>query len=174
MPRQPLLFGNPKEPVTRESLLSWLSSTGWVEGHTRKRTSPFDYAHLDDFIQSVWEEICKIPEAKLLEIYYKGKPKLVNYIKALIGHQVYSACSKTYKENKYHYKSEVYLTDDEWISLEEEGETNYAQQFPVINREKGLTRDQQVTIECDYSGIVRPEINLYEDDRNIENEQRQE
>lgn len=170
MPRQPALFGNPKEPITRDSLLSWLQSTGWVEGHTRKRTSPFDYAHLDDFTQSVWEEICKIPEEKLLEIYHKGKPKLVNYIKSLISHQVYSSCSKTYKENKEYYKTEVYLDDNEWICLEEDGETNYNQQYPVVNREKGISFFDRVSFEYDYSGVVRSEINLYEDDRDTEKE----
>lgn len=170
MPRQPALFGNPKEPVTRDSLLTWFASTNWIDNHVRKRISPLDYAHVDDYIQSVWEEICKIPEDKLLEIWYKGKPKLVNYFKALISNQIHSGSSKTFKENKQWVFDELLLDDNQWRSLEECGETNFTQQFPVINRDKGIDLSQRVRFEYDNSGIVHSEINLFEDDRDIEEE----
>ena len=53
---QPKLFKNPREPITRESLLEWLYRTGWFENHVRKRASPLDKNQLDDYIQSCWEE----------------------------------------------------------------------------------------------------------------------
>lgn len=170
MPRQPALFGNPKEPVTRDSLLEWFASTNWIDNHVRKRISPLDYNHVDDYIQSVWEEICKIPETKLLEIWYKGKPKLVNYFKSLISNQIHSSCSKTFRENKAFVFNEIPLDDDQWRCLEESGETNYVQQFPVINRDKGIKLSERVSFEYDDSGVVYSEINLYEDDRDFEEE----
>lgn len=170
MARQPKLFTNPKEPVTRDSLIQWLCDTGWVEGHIRKRISPLDYKQIDDYIQSCWEEICKIPEEKLLDIWNKGKPKLVNYIKSLIQNQVHSSCSKTFKENKQWCQVEIPLEDSQWINLEETGTTKMVQQFPVINRDKGITPDQRVCFEYDGSIEIQSEINLYEDDRNFEEE----
>lgn len=170
MARQPKLFTNPKEPVTRDSLIQWLYETGWVEGHIRKRISPLDYKQIDDYIQSCWEEICKIPEEKLLDIWNKGKPKLVNYIKSLIQNQVHSSCSKTFKENKQWCQVEIPLEDSQWVNLEETGTTKMVQQFPVINRDKGITPDQRVRFEYDGSIEIQSEINLYEDDRNFEEE----
>ena len=164
---QPKLFKNPREPITRESLLEWLYRTGWFENHVRKRSSPLDKNQLDDYIQSCWEELCKIPEEKLLEIWYRGKGKFVNYCKALIGHQTYSSCSKTFKENKIFYTTEVYLDDQQWQTFEEDGETNYRQQFPVINDEPGLSDEERVTFEYDDSMVARSEINLYEDEEDI-------
>ena len=166
---QPKLFKNPREPITRESLLEWLYRTGWFENHVRKRSSPLDKNQLDDYIQSCWEELCKIPEEKLLEIWYRGKGKFVNYCKALIGHQTYSSCSKTFKENKIFYTTEVYLDDQQWQTFEEDGKTNYRQQFPVINDEPGrrLSDEERVTFEYDDSMVARSEINLYEDEEDI-------
>ena len=164
---QPKLFKNPREPITRESLLEWLYRTGWFENHVRKRSSPLDKNQLDDYIQSCWEELCKIPEEKLLEIWHRGKGKFVNYCKALIGHQTYSSCSKTVRENKIFYATEVYLDDQQWQTFEEDGETNYRQQFPVINDEPGLRDEERVTFEYDDSMVARSEINLYEDAEDI-------
>ena len=166
---QPKLFKNPREPITRESLLEWLYRTGWFENHVRKRSSPLDKNQLDDYIQSCWEELCKIPEEKLLEIWYRGKGKFVNYCKALIGHQTYSSCSKSFKENKIFYTTEVYLDDQQWQTFEEDGETNYRQQFPVINRDpdRRVNDEERVEFEYDDSMVARSEINLYEDAEDI-------
>lgn len=167
MARQPKLFTNPKEPVTRDSLIQWLYETGWFEGHLRKRMSPLDYPHAEDYIQSCWEELCKIPESKLLEIWNKGKGRFVNYIKALIGNQIYSGSSKTFKENKSYYFDEVYMDDNDWTSFIEGGEADYDQQFPQIRREGKLSN--RVVFEYDRQHI-KSEINLYEDDRDFEEE----
>lgn len=160
MPKQPLWLTNPEDtetnPLTRERLLNWMASTGWIEGHIRKRMSPLDYAHMDDYIQSIWEQICLIPEEKLLEIYRRGKGKFTSYLKALIGHQVYSSCSATFKENKEYYFNEIYLDGNEWTNLIEKEETNHPQQFPLINREKGIKPSEKVAFEYDYSEIIHP------------------
>lgn len=163
MPRQPALFGNPKEPVTRDSLLTWFASTNWIDNHVRKRISPLDYAHVDDYIQSVWEEICKIPEDKLLEIWYKGKPKLVNYFKALISNQIHSGSSKTFKENKHHLHYEIPFEQSQWDELEEYGEAKYTQQYPQIRREKNLDMKDRVYFEYDTGMIAQSLDPLYED-----------
>lgn len=144
-------------PLTRDRLLQWMVDTGYIEGFVRKRTSPLDYNHIDDYIQSVWEQICLIPEEKLLEIYRRGKGKFTSYIKALIGHQVYSSCSATYKENKAYYFKEIYLDGIEWNRLIEEGETNYLQQFPVKSDDK--SKDKRIGWDYDYSGVVKLENN---------------
>ena len=132
--------------------------------------SPLDYQQAEDYIQSIYEEICKIPEDKLIEIYRKGKGKFTNYLKALIQHQVYSSCSKTYRENKLWRQVEIPLEDSQWTNLTENGTTKMVQQFPVIDRDKGITPDQRVHFEYDGSIDIQSEINLYEDDRDFEEE----
>lgn len=174
MPRQPKWFVNledtPENPLTRDRILEFIVSSGWIEGHTRKRMSPLDYQQAEDYIQSIYEEICKIPEDKLIEIYRKGKGKFTNYLKALIQHQVYSSCSKTYKENKQWCQVEIPLEDSQWINLEETGTTKMLQQFPVIDRNKNMDIKDRVHFEYDGSVEIQSEINLYEDDRNFEEE----
>lgn len=164
---QPKLFKNPREPITRESLLEWLYKTGWFENHVRKRSSPLDKNQLDDYIQSCWEELCKIPEEKLLEIWYRGKGKFVNYCKALIGHQTYSSCSKTFKEVKQHTIYEIPMDNEQWESLERSGNTNYCKQFPIINDEPGrrINDEERVTFEYDDSMVAQVLDPLYEEDK---------
>ena len=172
MPKHYLWLTNPEDtesnPLTRERLLEWMASTGWIEGHVRKRMSPLDYAHMDDYIQSVWEQICLIPEEKLLEIYHKGKGKFTSYLKALIGNQVYSNSSAPYKENKADVFEELYLDDNQWVRLEEDEETSYNQQFPVIQRDEDST--QKVKFEYDGSIILTPANKLYEYDNDNQQE----
>ena len=174
MPKQPKWFVNledtPENPLTRDRILEFIVDSGWIEGHTRKRMSPLDYQQAEDYIQSIYEEICKIPEDKLIEIYRKGKGKFTNYLKALIQHQVYSSCSKTYRENKLWRQVEIPLEYSQWTNLVENGTTKMVQQFPVIDRDKGVTHDQRVHFEYDGSIDIQSEINLYEDDRDFEEE----
>jgi hypothetical protein len=124
---------------------------------------------MDDYIQSVWEQICLIPEEKLLEIYRRGKGKFTSYLKALIGNQVYSGSSATYRENKAYVFTELYLDDTQWIRLEEDEETSYNQQFPVIQRNVEDASDR-VKFEYDGSVILTSENKLYEYDRDFEEE----
>ena len=174
MPKQPKWFVNledtPNNPLTRDRILEFIVESGWIEGHIRKRRSPLDYQQAEDYIQSIYEEICKIPEDKLIEIYRKGKGKFTNYLKALIQHQVYSSCSKTYRENKLWRQVEIPLEDSQWTNIVESGTTKMVQQFPEINRDKGITPDQRVHFEYDGSIDIQSEINLYEDDRDFEEE----
>lgn len=174
MPRQPKWFVNledtPENPLTRDRILDFIVSSGWIEGHTKKRMSPLDYQQAEDYIQSIYEEICKIPDDKLIEIYRRGKGKFTNYLKALIQHQIYSSCSKTYKENKQWCQVEIPLEADQWTNLEETGSTKVVQQFPVIVRDKNIDISERVHFEYDGSIEVQSEINLYEDDRDIEEE----
>ena len=167
MPKQPKWFVNledtPENPLTRDRILEFVVKSGWIEGHTRKRMSPLDYQQAEDYIQSIYEEICKIPEDKLIEIYRKGKGKFTNYLKALIQHQVY-------RENKLWRQVEIPLEDSQWTNLVENGTTKMVQQFPVVDRDKGITPDQRVHFEYDGSIDIQSEINLYEDDRNFEEE----
>ena len=174
MPKQPKWFVNledtPNNPLTRDRILEFIVKSGWIEGHTRKRMSPLDYQQAEDYIQSIYEEICKIPEDKLIEIYRKGKGKFTNYLKSLIQHQVYSSCSKTYRENKLWRQVEIPLEDSQWTNLAENGTTKMVQQFPIIDRDKGTTHDKRVHFEYDGSIDIQSEINLYEDDRDFEEE----
>ena len=174
MPKQPKWFVNledtPENPLTRDRILEFIVNSGWIEGHTRKRMSPLDYQQAEDYIQSIYEEICKIPEDKLIEIYRKGKGKFTNYLKALIRHQVYSSCSKTYRENKLWRQTEIPLEDSQWTNLVENGTTKMVQQFPIIDRDEGITYDQRVHFEYDGSIDIQSEIKLYEDDRDFEEE----
>ena len=170
MPKQPLWLTNPEDtetnPLTRERLLNWMASTGWIEGHIRKRMSPLDYAHMDDYIQSVWEQICLIPEEKLLEVYRRGKGKFTSYLKALIGHQVYSSCSATFKENKEYYFDEIYLDDAGWHQLENDDDVDVTLHFPVINRDNGITNrvsfEYEVVTSHSESPLLDEQIN-YQD-----------
>lgn len=174
MPKQPKWLLNLEDteenPLTRERILNWIASTMFIENHMRKRISPLDYAQADDYIQSVWEEICKIPEEKLIAVYRKGKGKITNYLKALIQNQIHSNSSKTYRENKEWRQREVPLEDSQWISLEETGSTKMVQQFPCLNKENNCHPTKRVHFEYDGSVVINSEINLYEDDKDPEEE----
>ena len=67
------------------------------------------------------------------------------------------------------YTTEVYLDDQQWQTFEEDGTTNYRQQFPVINRDpdRRVSDEERVIYEYDDSMVARSEINLYEDAEDI-------
>lgn len=123
--RLPKLLTNPPEPLTRDSLMQWLSDTGWVEGFIGKRISPLDRAYFDDYVQECWVQILEVPPEKILEIWYRGKGKFVNYIKSIVMNNIYSLSSHLYKNIRLGRSIERTLTDEQWSMLENEKHSEY-------------------------------------------------
>jgi hypothetical protein len=142
MPKHYKLLNNPedsvKNPLTHTRLMNWLSDTGWVEGLVSKRISPLDRHLIEDYIQEVWVQILEVPPEKLMEIWYKGKGKFVNYIKSIVINQIYSGSSATYKHIKAPNKDMLYLDDEGWKNLTEKSSSIAYLHFPIINRDGDL------------------------------------
>lgn len=164
MPKHYKLLNNPEDsvnnPLTHTRLMNWLADTKWVEGLVSRRISPLDRHLIEDYIQEVWVQILEVPPEKMMEIWYKGKGKFVNYIKSIVINQVYSGSSATYKHIKEPNKDMLYLDDAGWECFSnglDAAETIIT--FPVINRNNNL--DERVKFECEKI-TVHSEINLYE------------
>lgn len=163
------LLDNPDDtqenPLTRDRLMEWLASTGWVEGHVRRKISPLDRAYLDDYIQEVWEQILLVPPDKILEIYRRGKGKFVNYIKSIIMNNIYSNSSRLYRNIRAGQESIVHLDDVGWRHFEADEDSHTTLHFPVIQRDNDL--DSRVKFE--YETIpISSENKLSEYDRDLE------
>lgn len=137
------LFTNPPEPVTRESLMKWLSDSGWVEGRIGRVISPLDRPYFEDYVQEVWVQILSVPEDKIMDIWYRGKGKFVNYIKAIIVNNVRSTSSNLYNHIRKGGTIERLLTDEQWNALESTGESEYDVTF-CINDFDPETRNRSV------------------------------
>jgi len=125
------LLSNPPEPVTRQSLMKWLSDTGWVEGLIGKRISPLDRDYFDDYVQECWVQILSVPPDKILEIWYRGKGKFVNYIKSIVANNIYSTSSPLYNNIRKGRSIERFLTDEQWAALDDTGESDYEISFAI-------------------------------------------
>lgn len=130
--RLPKLLTNPPGPVTRDSLMQWLSDTGWVEGFIGKRISPMDRMYFEDYVQECWVQILEVPADKILGIWNKGKGKFVNYIKSIIINNIRSTGSHLYNNIRKAKTIECLLDDEQWYRLENTGESEYDVTF-VIN-----------------------------------------
>lgn len=137
------LFTNPPEPVTRQSLMKWLSDSGWVEGRIGKVISPLDRPYFEDYVQEVWVQILSVPEDKIMDIWYRGKGKFVNYIKSIIINNVRSTSSHLYSNIRKGRSIERLLTDEQWNALENTGESEYDITF-CINDFDPKTRNKSV------------------------------
>lgn len=125
------LLTNPPEPVTRQSLMQWLSDSGWVEGFIGKKISPLDRVYFEDYVQECWLQILLVPEDKILDIWYRSKGRFINYIKSIVVHNIYSYSSHLYKNIRAAGKVEKFLTDEQWQRLEDTGESEYEETFPI-------------------------------------------
>lgn len=153
------LFTNPPSPVTWEGLIKWLSDTGWVEGRIGKVISPLDRPYYDDYVQEVWVQILEVPHDKLLDIWNRGKGRLVNYIKSIILNNVRSSSSILYKNIRLSRSVERLLDDEQWERLEKTGESEYDTTF-CINDFDPQTRNKS----CHY-GYDKEFCKADEDDR---------
>lgn len=117
MPKLPRLNTNPPSPVTYESLIDWLVSTGWVDAFIKARMNPLDRKYTDDYIQECWREILEVPRDKLLGVYIKGKGKFINYIKSVILNNIISGSSHLYKRLREGWRETLFLSSEEWQHL---------------------------------------------------------
>ena len=114
----------PSNPLTWERLMKWLADTRYVEGLTISKMQDRDMIFKEDYIQEVWVQILSVPPEKMMDIWYKGKGKFVNYIKSIIINNVYSASSYLFKNIRADRFNEVYMDDAEWTSMEEIPDTS--------------------------------------------------
>lgn len=142
----PKLLENIDPPYTYEKIIDFLANTGWVEGHIRKTISPLDRNYLDDYIGIIWEEILRVPQEKIVDLYTRGKGLLVNYIKTIIRINLRSLQSKCFQIMKEPQKIQVSLDDEQWSRLEDTGESTYDEQFPLVT---GSGRYKQFSFESD-------------------------
>lgn len=156
------LLLNPEDtqenPLTYERLMDWLSRTGWVEGYIRKKISPMDVHLIDDFTQRIWICILTVNKDTMMEVWYHGKGKFVNFLKCVINLQLHSR-AQTYKENKHFHHTHCTLSDDQWQSfLDAEQETLWTDTYPVKFSQPG-SRSKQIIIEHE-DLIIRAEEEL--------------
>jgi hypothetical protein len=152
----------PSNPLTHNRLMNWLADTGWVSGYVRKRISPMD-AHLyEDFVQSIWVIILSVKPDVIMEIWYKGKGKFVNYIKTIIDINLRGIGSPNYNENKKFHNTHCTLSDEQWMEFEEgHTTTSWTDTYPVKyqcpsgNRKKMVYLEyEDVPISTDYNDLI--------------------
>ena len=143
------LLTNPPDPTSHQSIVTWLSSTGWVEGFIRKKISPLDKNLLDDYIQESWIQI--LTNKNLVDVYSRGKGKLINYIKSIINHTIYSSSSPLYKNLKKYSHTHIGLEFNDLSNLSDYGTLDVETYFPQINREKGI--QNRIEWEIDHEKI---------------------
>ena len=129
-----------ENPLTKERLMNWLADTGWVEGHIRKQISPLDVKYTEDYIQEVWLQILEVPEEKIMSIWYKGKGKFTNYIKAIIMNNIYSNSSHLYRNIRAGQENVYHLDEVGWKALESDQDTYITHQYPVASKEEWFER----------------------------------
>lgn len=151
-PEQLALMINPEDtadnPLTFHRLMEWLANTGWVYGYVRKRISPMD-AHLyEDFAQSVWLEILNLNPDLMMEVWYHGKGKFINFIKKVIDLQLKCTGTRTYAVNKHFHHTHVSITNEQWHYLEEASPNiMYTDRYPVKYDCPSGNRKKMVMIE---------------------------
>lgn len=171
----PLLINpidTPDNPLTRDRLMDWLASTGWVYGYVRKRISPMN-AHLyEDYSQSVWQSILEVKPEKIMDVWYTGKGKFVNYIKRIIDIQLKSTSCLNYNTNQRFHNTHCLLTDDQWTSFEEGGTDSYmTDSFPVKYNCPTGNKAKMIRVEHDEQPIhVDPDFCMFDTVTIIDNE----
>jgi hypothetical protein len=165
-PEQQALMLNPEDtpqnPLTFQRLMQWLADTGWVSGYIRKRISPMD-AHLyEDFVQTIWVIILSAKQDVVMDVWYRGKGKFVNYMKTIIDINLRGIGSVNYNENKKFHNTHCTLSDEQWNAFEE-GNTNstWTDTYPVKyqcpsgNRKKMVYLEHEdVSISTDYKDLI--------------------
>ena len=145
----------PDDPLTWERLMEWTANTGFVLHQVRRRLSALDFNFRDDYVQEVWVEILSVPKEKMMEIWYKGKGKYTNYLKAIILNQIVSKTSKTYRKYKIPQKTEMLLTEEAWMRFEDaDEETDASLYFPVRCLKDDVTKwikydEEKIKVRCE-------------------------
>lgn len=119
-----------------------------------------DRAYYWDYLQTIYEIILNIPQEKVVDLFTRGVGLLINYIKVIINAQCTILNEKCYRIHKLPQRFEVSLTDEQWTRLEEEGESTYDEQFPLIT---GRGSNKQFSFEADPIKI-QSAIDLYDTD----------
>lgn len=133
-------------PLTYDRLLKWVIDTHYVDHLIKKKLSPLDKNLEEDFIQEIWLQILLIPQDKFMSIWYKGKGKFTNYIKAIVMNSVMSVTSPVYYNTKGLFKNELHLTDEQWVRFEEgEDESDVTLLFP--SPESDYKKKEMVWVE---------------------------
>lgn len=125
-------------PITRDRIMEWMADTRYIEGFVHKKIHSLDKEYVDDYIQEVWVQILSLPSDKIVEIYKSGKGRFTNYIKVLIMNNIRSTTSALYKYIRQPRLHEVYLTDDQWVEMIENDETEIDVQVAVRDKVDGV------------------------------------
>ena len=150
----------PDNPLTHSRLMEWLANTGWVEGYIRKRISPMDAHLIEDFTQSIWLVILKIRHEYVMEIWYHGKGRFVNFIKRVVDLQLFSR-AQTYKENKHWHHVHALLDDDQWRNFEDGiNHSTAINAYPEKYNCPSGNRKKMVRIATELQEIITEDENL--------------
>jgi hypothetical protein len=145
-------------PLTKDRIMNWMASTGFIEGFIRIKSHALDKPFLDDYIQEVWVQILQVPEEKILFLYRAGKGRFTNYIKSLIMNNIHSTCSILYKNIRQSRTREVYLDESQWEYFTENDNTDIQVPTTILGKEDG-----NIISEFEIENITA-ELNLYEYD----------
>ena len=150
------LEDTPENPLTRDRIMNWMASTGFIEGFIRVKSHILDRPYLDDYIQECWVQMLQVPEDKIVELYRSGKGRFTNYIKMLIMNNIHSNSSILYKHIRMARSKEVYLDDNQWCDFTEHDNTDIQTPSTIIGKEDG-------SIISDYEiENITSELKLYE------------
>lgn len=150
-----------ENPLTRDRIMNWMASTGFIEGFIGARIHPLDRPYYDDYLQEVWLQILEVDPEKLIFLYRAGKGRFTNYIKCLIMNNIRSDSSLLFKHIRADKKKEVYLDDDQWSSLLESDEAD------VENILTSHKEGSEWVLETEPVSITT-ELHMYENDRRFE------
>lgn len=172
---KPLLINpidTPTNPLTYHRLMDWLARTGWVEGYIRKRISPMDAHLIEDYTQTIWEVILAVKSDTIMEVWYHGKGKFINFMKAVIDIQLRSVSCKTYNENKRFHHIHCTLSDEQWHAFAEGNTTStWTDTYPVKYMPKSGNRKKMVYLEHEVLEITTDYIDLIDEQRHYAEEE---
>lgn len=152
----------PTNPLTHQRLMEWLANTGWVNGYIGKRISPMDAFLYEDFTQTIWLIILSVKPETIMEVWYRGKGKFVNYLKTIIDINLRGIGSVNYNENKKFHNTHCILSDEQWSNFEEGiNSTLWTDAYPVKyqcptgnNKKMVQIEYEDVPITTDYNDLI--------------------
>lgn len=102
----------PLKDGKRDTIINWLYDVHLVEWYaTYLLSKSMDDDDTQDKIQTIWEQICMIPQDKWDYLYEQGKYSISAYVTGIIHQQLISDSSECYK--LYNRHSERFITQDE-------------------------------------------------------------
>ena len=102
----------PLKDGNRDTIIKWIYDCHLVEWYsTYLLCKTLEDEDTKDKIQSIWEEICAIPQDKWDYLYEQGKYSVSAYITGIVHQQLISDSSKVY--NLYNKYSKTFITQDE-------------------------------------------------------------